>query len=160
MGMKDNGTEFSHLPSKEDLLRAYQRGSQTDPASIHYKRILIRPTLNVRRVILLVSVTMLVASAVALAYYLIWENIGGAILLLAAIPTLTMLIFAKRVTIWLIMAYQRFAPARIRERCRYEPSCSQYAITALKKYGYFKGMYKAIKRLISCRPPNGGIDFP
>jgi len=160
MGIHNSANEFSHLPSKEDLLRAYQEGSQTDPASVHYKRILIRPSLHPRRVILSVSVTLSVALAAALLFYLALGGIGRSVIIFASIPILAMIIFARRVTIWLIMAYQRFAPARVRERCRYEPSCSQYAIAVLKKFGYFKGMYKAIKRLISCRPPNGGIDFP
>jgi putative membrane protein insertion efficiency factor len=39
--------------------------------------------------------------------------------------------------------------------CRYEPSCSQYGIEALKKYGPFKGGYLTIKRILSCNPWGG-----
>lgn len=45
--------------------------------------------------------------------------------------------------------------------CRYYPSCSEYAIMAVEKYGAFKGMYKAIKRVLRCHPlAKGGVDYP
>ena len=40
-------------------------------------------------------------------------------------------------------------------RCRYTPSCSHYALEALKKHGLFKGGGLAIKRLFSCHPWGG-----
>jgi hypothetical protein len=44
--------------------------------------------------------------------------------------------------------------------CKYYPSCSQYAVLSLKKYGV-KGLYKSIKRVLSCTPASaGGIDLP
>lgn len=39
--------------------------------------------------------------------------------------------------------------------CRYTPSCSEYAIEALKKYGPIKGLLLAIKRILSCNPWGG-----
>nr|WP_096429012.1 membrane protein insertion efficiency factor YidD [Labilibaculum antarcticum] len=39
--------------------------------------------------------------------------------------------------------------------CRYTPTCSSYAIQALKKHGPFKGSYLAIKRIFSCNPWGG-----
>lgn len=39
--------------------------------------------------------------------------------------------------------------------CRYTPSCSQYSIEALKKYGPVKGLWLAIKRISSCHPWGG-----
>ena len=36
--------------------------------------------------------------------------------------------------------------------CRFTPTCSQYAIEALKKHGPFKGMYLTIRRLLRCHP--------
>ncbi len=40
-------------------------------------------------------------------------------------------------------------------KCRYQPSCSTYAIEALEKYGLFKGGYLAAKRILSCHPWGG-----
>jgi len=39
--------------------------------------------------------------------------------------------------------------------CRYTPSCSTYAMQALKTHGPFKGSYLAIKRILSCNPWGG-----
>ncbi|MFA5792204.1 MAG: membrane protein insertion efficiency factor YidD [Candidatus Paceibacterota bacterium] len=47
-------------------------------------------------------------------------------------------------------------------RCRFYPSCSKYAILAIKEYGAKKGIVKAYHRLLRCRPDNleSCIDFP
>lgn len=39
--------------------------------------------------------------------------------------------------------------------CRFTPTCSAYAIEALKKYGPVKGLYLAIKRILKCHPWGG-----
>jgi putative membrane protein insertion efficiency factor len=59
-----------------------------------------------------------------------------------------------------IRLYQRIAPDKIRGACRFEPSCSNYAILALQKYGFFKGWKMAMNRLMRCKIPNGGEDYP
>lgn len=66
----------------------------------------------------------------------------------------------KRFLIYLITVYQKYAPMHIRQACRFEPSCSNYMMMALEKYGVFKGLYKGIGRLGRCKPPNGGLDLP
>ncbi|WP_174788368.1 membrane protein insertion efficiency factor YidD [Vreelandella titanicae] len=65
-----------------------------------------------------------------------------------------------KVSIWLIFLYRRVASDKLRACCRYEPSCSEYAILALRKYSFFKGWKMTVKRLFSCRYPYGGIDYP
>ena len=43
--------------------------------------------------------------------------------------------------------------------CRYLPTCSEYSIEALKTYGFFKGLFLSIKRILSCHPwGQGGFD--
>ncbi len=39
--------------------------------------------------------------------------------------------------------------------CRYTPTCSQYAVEALKRYGIFKGSWLAVKRIARCHPWGG-----
>ena len=39
--------------------------------------------------------------------------------------------------------------------CRYTPTCSEYAIQAIKKHGIFKGIYLGTKRILSCNPWGG-----
>ena len=66
----------------------------------------------------------------------------------------------KRLAIGAVLAYKAFAPMSVRDRCRFEPSCSSYMIMAINKYGLFIGVYKGIRRILRCRPPNGGVDYP
>lgn len=70
----------------------------------------------------------------------------------------------SEITIFLIKLYQRiFSPILGHWlKCRFYPSCSEYAVIAIKKYGVKKGIRKAYCRLIKCRPDNfdSCIDFP
>ena len=46
-------------------------------------------------------------------------------------------------------------------QCRFYPTCSEYAVLAIEKYGVFRGGLKAVKRLARCNPfCEGGIDYP
>ncbi len=51
-------------------------------------------------------------------------------------------------------------PPFMKSVCRFYPTCSEYTILAVQKYGVIKGLYKGIKRVLRCHPPNGGVDFP
>ena len=66
----------------------------------------------------------------------------------------------KPFVIGTVLMYKAFAPKKMRDRCRFEPSCSTYMIMAINKYGLIKGVIKGIKRICRCKPPNGGIDYP
>ena len=59
-----------------------------------------------------------------------------------------------------IRAYQRLAPGALRRACRFQPSCSDYALEALQRYGLLRGTRLAMARLWRCQPPNGGVDDP
>ncbi|MPQ48529.1 membrane protein insertion efficiency factor YidD [Marinifilum sp. N1E240] len=54
-----------------------------------------------------------------------------------------------------IKFYQYFISPLTPSACRYTPTCSSYALQALKKYGPIKGSYLAIKRILSCNPWGG-----
>jgi putative membrane protein insertion efficiency factor len=59
----------------------------------------------------------------------------------------------------LIRVYQWVISPWLGPRCRYEPSCSHYAVEALKKYGLLKGSWLALRRISRCHPWGGhGID--
>lgn len=57
--------------------------------------------------------------------------------------------------IGLIKIYQLIISPILGPKCRYTPSCSHYAVQALKKYGVFKGSWLAIKRIARCHPWGG-----
>ena len=56
------------------------------------------------------------------------------------------------VLIKLIKGYKFLISPLLGHSCRYLPTCSQYSIDALKEYGFFKGLYMTIKRILSCHP--------
>ena len=57
--------------------------------------------------------------------------------------------------ILLIRFYQLFISPLLGANCRYTPTCSQYGMEAIKKYGPFKGGWMAIKRILRCNPWGG-----
>lgn len=59
-----------------------------------------------------------------------------------------------------VLLYQKYAPERIRRSCCFEPTCSNYMLQAIEKYGFLRGFIKGIGRLFRCHYPNGGIDLP
>lgn len=61
--------------------------------------------------------------------------------------------------ILLIEMYQKFISPLKPASCRFYPSCSEYTIQALKKYGIIKGTILGIKRILKCNPYHpGGYD--
>ena len=66
----------------------------------------------------------------------------------------------NNILINLILLYQKIAPKKLRNTCRFVPSCSNYMILAIKKYGNIKGFRLGLSRLFRCHIPNGGYDYP
>ncbi len=58
----------------------------------------------------------------------------------------------KRVLLLLIRLYQKHISPGLPHRCRFSPTCSQYALEAITKYGALKGGWLALKRLLRCNP--------
>lgn len=58
----------------------------------------------------------------------------------------------------LIRFYQLLISPMLAPRCRYLPTCSQYALEAVRRYGAVKGTYLATKRICRCHP-GGGSGF-
>jgi len=60
-----------------------------------------------------------------------------------------------KVFVLLIRFYQLSISPILGQNCRYSPTCSQYSIEAINKYGAFKGGWLSIKRIFSCHPWGG-----
>ena len=59
----------------------------------------------------------------------------------------------------LIKCYKFLISPLLGQSCRYLPTCSEYSIEALRTYGFFKGIFLSIKRILSCHPwGRGGFD--
>jgi uncharacterized protein len=71
-----------------------------------------------------------------------------------------MLRWLNKILVWLLTILVRFyqlviSPNLGPSKCRYTPTCSAYAIDALRKYGVLKGLQLTVKRVASCRPGGG-----
>ena len=65
----------------------------------------------------------------------------------------------KFILISLIRFYQRFISPLTPPACRFTPTCSQYTLEAIQKYGALKGTWLGIKRICRCHPwHDGGYD--
>jgi putative membrane protein insertion efficiency factor len=65
----------------------------------------------------------------------------------------------KFVLVSLIRVYQALISPLLPPSCRFTPTCSQYAIEAIKKHGALRGAYMAARRLLRCHPFHpGGYD--
>ena len=56
------------------------------------------------------------------------------------------------ILIKLISGYKFFISPLLGQSCRYLPTCSEYSIEALEKFGLTKGLFMSVKRILSCHP--------
>ena len=65
----------------------------------------------------------------------------------------------KKAVIKVIRIYQLVLSPTLGGNCRFQPTCSQYAIDALNEHGIFKGVFLSLKRIAKCHPFHpGGFD--
>ena len=59
----------------------------------------------------------------------------------------------------LLLGYQRWISPLLPSACRFHPTCSEYALQAVRRYGARRGSWMALRRLARCHPLNaGGLD--
>jgi putative membrane protein insertion efficiency factor len=64
-----------------------------------------------------------------------------------------------KILIKAIKLYQKYISRFIPRQCRYYPTCSEYTIQVLEKYGFIRGIGKAVWRILRCNPfSSGGYD--
>jgi uncharacterized protein len=67
----------------------------------------------------------------------------------------------SKLFIFIIRIYQKILSPYLGGNCRYYPSCSEYAVQAVQKYGPWRGTLRGAWRLLRCNPfSKGGIDYP
>ncbi|MFF2014639.1 membrane protein insertion efficiency factor YidD [Paenibacillus sp. NPDC058177] len=138
---------------------------ENDPRSNFYIRTHVIPEIDwwmsLRRV--LVPILLGILSSGIVLYF--FQQLMPAYVLESALVVfitgifLYVLLRAKSILIWGIKVYQHYAPIRVRDKCRFEPSCSVYMIQAIEKYGAIKGVILGIKRLRKCNISGGGYDY-
>ena len=66
-----------------------------------------------------------------------------------------------RLLVIIIVAYQKSLSLLLGPRCRFYPSCSEYAKSVLKTHGFMRAIWLTGKRLLKCHPWHpGGVDLP
>jgi putative membrane protein insertion efficiency factor len=64
-----------------------------------------------------------------------------------------------RLLVLLVRGYQRAVSPLLGDRCKYHPTCSQYAVDALREHGALRGTFLAAWRVLRCNPWSaGGVD--
>ena len=117
-----------------------------------------RPPISYKKPIIFLSTYIL--AIVLLIVFLPKDLFVKKWIVIVAFSLIFALAIAKKAIIWLVHLYQNKASDKTRLKCVFEPSCSEYMILAIEKYGLFRGVIKGIKRLLRCHPPNGGKDYP
>lgn len=158
--MKEIIFNEDQLNNLEEIGKQLFLNNSDDPSSNYYKRHLNQPSLNYMTLSLHTLIPLLLSLTM-------WKSLLKMRIkpLYAQLITITGLIIyillsLKKILIFFIHLYQHFAPDSLRLKCRFEPSCSEYMILAIQKYGVFKGIKKGINRLKRCKVENGGYDFP
>jgi len=78
-----------------------------------------------------------------------------------SINAIVIFLGAKFFLIGMVKLYQRYATEDVRRRCLFKPTCSEYAIMSLQKYGMIIGLYKTYIRVFKkCRGNIYRIDYP
>ena len=164
--MPEHQTENQSISDEElaelqrQAMELIDRFPPTDPRSIRYVRSLNRPAIRWRLAIAFVMggifavlislwIPRIVPPLAGWRSVLPWITLG-----------LYLFLFRRFIAVGIVRLYQRYAPDEIRNRCMFEPSCSEYTIQAIQKYGTFRGLYRSIRRMKRCNPNGGGFDPP
>ena len=155
--------------SNSTNVRRYKNDPETNRRTAPENR-LYRPQINFTKAFLTFTlVNTLTLLACSLVSFLLFKNnflsaifVDFFTVFFTLLPFFVLCEFfisLRQLLIWFIRIYQRYARSETRLRCRFEPSCSDYAILALIKHGVLFGTKKTIERILRCKPP-GGIDYP
>lgn len=66
----------------------------------------------------------------------------------------------RTLCVWIIQSYRLLISPMLGKNCRFEPSCSQYAIEALQRHGTVQGLGLVLVRLLKCHPFHPGGEDP
>lgn len=144
----------------------YSEGSLNGVRHFQSDRVITRPELHLKRVLISVAAVLIAAALCGITAKLVFNRVNAeksgtyALLIALVVPVAVVAVKLKSVLVWLVLLYQRLAPERVRKKCVFTPSCSEYMILSIEKYGAIKGVIKGIKRLKRCHLPNHGEDYP
>ena len=144
------------------------------------ERKLFRPKTDAKRAVLFCLLMLLIPAAIGgLIYFFLFcskfapklpnalatfkqnSPAGFGVVFFLLFYVATAIVCMRPCAIGAIKMYQHYSPEEIRRRCLFKPTCSEYAILAIKKYGVIIGLIKTYKRLfLRCRGNIYRIDYP
>lgn len=155
---------FDHIPTASEIEDAFfhddPENDPNDPRCLKYQRVHSYPKIKWVKVILCVLLTLFIASVGGILLQHFIKNIYLSIFVPIGYIFLMVIVHIKNIVIFIVELYQNYAPIEVRNKCRFYPSCSDYMILSIKKYGFLKGFIKGCKRMARCKYPNGGYDYP
>lgn len=66
----------------------------------------------------------------------------------------------SKIFIFIIKLYRKYISPLKKPTCRFYPTCSQYSLSAYEKYGFIKGTYLSLRRILKCHPFHPGGHDP
>lgn len=134
---------------------------RTDADSIRYyckHHELNRPDINW---FLIVSVIIAFELLIYVCFGWLPLSASSFMLLAEAVHIIVFLIFGRKILQQIVKIYQRYAPESLRRQCSCQPTCSEYALLALRKYVWPKALFLIIRRMAhTCQEPGYKIDYP
>jgi Uncharacterized conserved protein len=125
---------------------------------------LVRPDIQPHKGVFKLALGLCVLIALHLAVAFAVRRLGLRWVLIPVIDlcaiAAALVLFSRRMIVWSVLMYQKYAPESLRRSCVFEPTCSNYMLLAIEKHGVVKGVCKGIGRLSRCHYPNYGIDEP
>lgn len=150
------GIELVTIPDTEKEVQDYV-----------WRRILYRPETNIRRAVVYILIYIgIMVFISAISIFLITnmvQRLSKWIIPICVLSYffLSLVICAKKALIGLVHLYQHYAPENVRRRCIFKPTCSEYMILAIEKYGVVRGLCKGLYRLfVRCNGFYYSIDYP
>lgn len=106
----------------------------------------------------LIALVVFIAQFIALCV-IPYKKWWVAAIVLSVYSIIYIAVIAKKAIIWMVHLYQNLASDETRLKCVFEPSCSEYMILSVEKYGVIKGTAKGVNRLCRCGREHG-VDYP
>ena len=155
MDAEKSDNQMSELGQYNDTIRYFVQTQLTDAEGN-----LLRPKMSTIRIVSVYVLWLVptIVTCVLLHYFSLSFLLSLMIVLFVIV--LSTCLFAKRIVFSSVLLWQKYGPETMRRSCVFQPSCSNYMILAVEKYGVIRGVKKGVQRIKRCVYPNHGIDYP
>ena len=159
---EDRYNDTISISKEESILKAVEILSSTYPDASDEE--LVRPDINIVKVMFSAVFCIIFSVSLFVSAYFIGTLTDFPLWLCYILSVLIiisgLMINLRKIIRTSILIYQKYAPERVRRACVFHPTCSEYMLLAIDKYGTIRGVIKGIDRLSRCHFPNCGDDYP